>query len=197
MKLVAIIFAGVLALALANAAEPSSAETDATKAPATPETKPDTKANAMPDSKANAKPSAKKTDKTAKEGAKKAGAKAAEEKPIEVKSLVTEDLVPGKGKIATKGKTIKVNYQGWLYDPKSAMGRGKLFDSSIGKEPFSFALGAGQVIKGWDDGFENMKVGGKRKLLIPASLGYGERGAGSLIPPNATLMFEVELLEVM
>ena len=180
MKLVAMIFASLFALTLANANEPAAETKPAeTKPEAKPETKPDSK------TKADAK------RKDAKKAAK------GEEKPVEVKTLVTEDLVPGKGKTATKGKTVKVNYQGWLYDPKSPMGRGKLFDSSIGKEPFSFALGAGQVIKGWDDGFENMKVGGKRKLLIPASLGYGERGAGNVIPPNATLMFEVELLDVI
>ena len=174
MKLAAAIFASLFALAIANA------EDAVTKAPAEP--------HAKSEAKSEAKAEAKKAKK---------GAKMEKDKPAEVKSLVTEDLVQGKGKVATKGKMIKVNYQGWLYDPKAPMSRGKLFDSSIGKEPFPFVLGSGQVIKGWDEGFENMKVGGKRKLLIPPSLGYGERGAGAVIPPNATLMFEVELLDVM
>ena len=103
----------------------------------------------------------------------------------------------GSGKVATKGKTIKVNYTGWLYDPNATAGRGRQFDSSLGHDAFSFPLGAGQVIKGWDDGVVDMKVGGKRKLIIPADMGYGARGAGSDIPPNATLMFEVELLDVI
>jgi FKBP-type peptidyl-prolyl cis-trans isomerase FkpA len=116
--------------------------------------------------------------------------------PKDVKKLIVEDMIPGNGKIASKGKSIKVHYTGWLYDPSKAMGRGKQFDTSVGKEPFSFQLGSGKVIKGWEDGFENMKVGGKRKLIIPSELGYGETGAGADIPPNASLMFEVELLDV-
>lgn len=113
------------------------------------------------------------------------------------KELKSEDTVEGKGKVAAKGKTIKVNYTGWLFDPKSAKNRGKQFDTSIGKEPFTFTLGAGSVIKGWDEGFNNMKVGGKRVLTIPADMAYGARGAGDVIPPNAALVFEVELLDVM
>ena len=116
--------------------------------------------------------------------------------PKDVKKLIVEDTIVGNGKIASKGKTIKVQYTGWLYDPSQPMGRGKQFDTSVGKEPFTFALGAGKVIKGWDDGFDTMKVGGKRKLIIPSELGYGVRGAGSDIPPNSPLMFEVELLDV-
>ncbi|HVK62113.1 MAG TPA: FKBP-type peptidyl-prolyl cis-trans isomerase, partial [Bdellovibrionales bacterium] len=108
-----------------------------------------------------------------------------------------QDTIEGAGKVASKGKTIKVNYTGWLYDPSQPMGRGKQFDSSVGREPFSFKLGGGEVIKGWDEGFSNMKVGGKRKLIIPSEMGYGTRGAGSTIPPNAPLMFEVELIDVM
>lgn len=101
-----------------------------------------------------------------------------------------EDLVVGKGAEATAGATISVNYRGTLTD-------GKEFDSSYKRnQPFSFILGQGQVIEGWDKGFVGMKVGGKRKLTIPAEMGYGERGAGADIPPNSTLIFEVELLEV-
>ena len=100
-----------------------------------------------------------------------------------------EELVVGKGPEAVRGKTVEVHYTGWLTD-------GKQFDSSVGGPPFSFRLGAGQVIEGWDRGVAGMRVGGKRKLEIPPGLGYGARGAGGVIPPNATLVFEVELLGV-
>jgi FKBP-type peptidyl-prolyl cis-trans isomerase len=99
------------------------------------------------------------------------------------------DITPGTGAVATSGKKVTVNYTGWLTN-------GKQFDSSIGKQPFKFQLGAGEVIKGWDDGVAGMKVGGKRQLRIPPNLGYGSRGAGGVIPPNATLIFDVQLLEV-
>jgi FKBP-type peptidyl-prolyl cis-trans isomerase FkpA len=104
--------------------------------------------------------------------------------------LKMEELTAGTGAEATTGKTVDVHYTGWLED-------GSKFDSSVDRgKPFSFKLGAGQVIKGWDKGVQGMKVGGKRKLTIPATLGYGERGAGGVIPPGATLIFEVELLGV-
>jgi FKBP-type peptidyl-prolyl cis-trans isomerase len=96
----------------------------------------------------------------------------------------------GTGAEATPGKTAVVHYTGWLMD-------GTKFDSSLDRQqPFSFPLGAGQVIKGWDEGVAGMKVGGKRILIVPPSLGYGARGAGNVIPPNATLKFEVQLLDV-
>jgi FKBP-type peptidyl-prolyl cis-trans isomerase FkpA len=96
----------------------------------------------------------------------------------------------GTGAVATAGKTAVVHYTGWLMD-------GTKFDSSRDRnQPFSFPLGAGQVIKGWDEGVAGMKVGGKRTLIVPPTLGYGARGAGNVIPPNATLKFEVELLDV-
>ncbi len=100
------------------------------------------------------------------------------------------DLVNGDGREARAGDTAVVHYTGWLED-------GTKFDSSVDRgEPFSFRLGAGQVIKGWDEGVAGMTVGTKRKLTIPSQLGYGRRGAGRLIPPNATLIFEVELLDL-
>ena len=100
------------------------------------------------------------------------------------------DQVVGTGEVAVAGKTANVHYTGWLEN-------GKKFDSSVDRgQPFSFPLGAGRVIKGWDEGVQGMKVGGKRKLTIPSDLGYGSRGAGGVIPPNATLVFDVELLGV-
>tara|TARA_Y100000589_G_scaffold302750_1_gene314551 strand:+ start:3389 stop:3961 length:573 start_codon:yes stop_codon:yes gene_type:complete len=103
--------------------------------------------------------------------------------------LTIEDKIIGDGDEATAGKTVTVNYTGTLVN-------GEQFDSSIGRAPFSFPLGAGRVIKGWDEGVAGMKVGGKRILTIPPELGYGSRGAGNVIPANATLIFEVELLKV-
>ena len=100
-----------------------------------------------------------------------------------------EDVVIGTGAEATAGKLISVHYNGKLED-------GTVFDSSVERDPFEFVLGAGQVIEGWDKGFDGMKVGGKRTLTIPPEMGYGATGAGGVIPPNATLIFDVELLDV-
>ena len=103
----------------------------------------------------------------------------------------------GSGATAESGKVVVVHYTGWLYDESAADNKGKKFDSSRDRgQPFSFPLGAGHVIQGWDKGVAGMKVGGQRTLIIPPELGYGERGAGGVIPPNATLVFDVELLEV-
>jgi len=108
-----------------------------------------------------------------------------------------EDTVSGSGDEAVAGRQVQVHYTGWLHDPTATNERGRKFDSSKDRgSPFSFALGAGQVIRGWDEGVQGMKVGGTRVLTIPAELGYGARGAGGVIPPNATLVFEVELLGV-
>lgn len=104
--------------------------------------------------------------------------------------LKYDDLEQGAGTEAVAGTQVTVHYTGWLTD-------GSKFDSSLDRnQPFQFALGKGQVIRGWDEGVQGMKVGGKRKLTIPSQLGYGAAGAGGVIPPNATLVFEVELLEV-
>ncbi|MCC7181152.1 MAG: FKBP-type peptidyl-prolyl cis-trans isomerase [Acidobacteria bacterium] len=107
------------------------------------------------------------------------------------------DTTTGNGAEATPGRTVVVHYTGWLYDDSQAEKKGTKFDSSRDRnEPFEFSLGAGEVIRGWDEGVKGMKVGGKRVLTIPADMGYGARGAGGVIPPNATLLFEVELLGV-
>lgn len=108
--------------------------------------------------------------------------------------LQYEDTTLGEGAEATSGTPVSVHYTGWLYNDGV---QGAKFDSSRDRNaPFAFNLGGGMVIKGWDEGVQGMKVGGQRTLIIPASLGYGARGAGGVIPPNATLKFDVELLKV-
>ncbi len=108
--------------------------------------------------------------------------------------LQYEDTTVGEGTEAAKGQNVSVHYTGWLYNNGE---QGAKFDSSRDRnDPFEFSLGAGMVIKGWDEGVQGMKIGGQRTLIIPAALGYGARGAGGVIPPNATLKFDVELLKV-
>jgi FKBP-type peptidyl-prolyl cis-trans isomerase FkpA len=114
-----------------------------------------------------------------------------------ITSLQVSDTKPGTGAQATSGKSVTVHYTGWLYDPKATDRHGRKFDSSRDRgEPFTFKLGARQVISGWDMGVAGMKVGGHRTLIIPSDLGYGSRGAGGAIPPHATLVFDVELIDV-
>ncbi len=118
--------------------------------------------------------------------------------PAEVKQLIKKDTKVGTGKVVEKGKAVLVSYTGWLYDPKAPEQKGAKFDSSEGrKTPFGFVVGAARVIKGWDEGVPGMMEGGKRTLIIPPAMGYGEKGAGDKIPPNATLLFEVELIKII
>ena len=115
-----------------------------------------------------------------------------------VTELKKLDVKQGSGAEAIPGKVVVVHYTGWLYDPAAPDGHGAKFDSSVDrKETFRFPLGAGKVIKGWDEGVAGMRVGGTRTLVIPPQMGYGARGAGGVIPPNATLVFDVELIEVV
>jgi FKBP-type peptidyl-prolyl cis-trans isomerase FkpA len=114
-----------------------------------------------------------------------------------VTELQIVDEKPGTGAEAVAGKAVIVHYTGWLYEPGAVDGHGAKFDSSRDRGvPFGFVLGAGKVIKGWDEGVAGMKVGGRRTLVIPPGKAYGERGAGGVIPPGATLLFDVELLDV-
>ena len=114
-----------------------------------------------------------------------------------VTELQMVDTKVGTGAEAVAGRVVRVHYTGWLFDASKADKRGDKFDSSKDRnDPFEFPLGGGQVIPGWDKGFAGMKIGGTRVLTIPPAMGYGARGAGGVIPPNATLVFEVELLEV-
>ena len=115
----------------------------------------------------------------------------------EITELQKIDTQVGTGREAESGFNISVHYTGWLFDAAAKENKGKKFDSSVDRgQPFNFGLGQGQVIQGWDEGFAGMKIGGKRTLIIPSEMGYGARGAGGAIPPNATLIFDVELLDV-
>ena len=114
-----------------------------------------------------------------------------------ISELQMTDTAVGDGATAESGQTVGVHYTGWLYDPSQPENKGTKFDSSVDRgQVFSFPLGGGRVIRGWDEGVAGMQVGGKRVLVIPPEMGYGASGAGGVIPPNATLLFEVELLEI-
>ena len=134
---------------------------------------------------------------TAQQPAAPGGASTASKLNATVTELQKIEVKQGTGAEATNGKPVLVHYTGWLYDPAAPEGKGAKFDSSRDRgAPFGFPLGSGRVIKGWDQGVVGMKVGGQRRLIIPPQLAYGERGAGGVIPPNATLMFDVELVDV-
>jgi FKBP-type peptidyl-prolyl cis-trans isomerase FkpA len=114
-----------------------------------------------------------------------------------ITDLVINDIQEGDGSIATAGQTVEVHYTGWLYDPNQPENKGTKFDSSVDRgQTFKFPLGAGRVISGWDKGVAGMKVKGKRTLVIPPHMAYGEQGAGDVIPANSTLVFDVELIGV-
>ena len=128
------------------------------------------------------------------EGPKAEPAAAAVAPPTQLQKT---DVVKGAGEGISLGQVAVVHYTGWLYDPTAPEQKGKKFDSSRDRgEPFKFAIGAGQVIRGWDEGVQGMQPGGQRRLVVPADLGYGDRGAGGVIPPGATLVFDVELLAI-
>lgn len=111
-------------------------------------------------------------------------------------ALQVTDIAIGTGAVAAAGNLVTVHYSGWLFDAAAANSRGALFDSSVGKSPFQFKLGVGQVIAGWDQGVAGMRAGGTRTLIIPSSLGYGTTGVPGVIPPNTALVFNVEVLAV-
>lgn len=132
--------------------------------------------------------------KEAAPGTSKQGTPAMTAKVTELQKI---DMQVGTGREAEPGFNVTVHYTGWLYDAAAEGHKGKKFDSSLDRnQPFVFFLGGGQVIQGWDEGFAGMKIGGKRTLVIPSEMGYGARGAGGVIPPNADLIFDVELLDV-
>lgn len=135
------------------------------------------------------------------QGATEAPAGASSEGAGDMAAEITElqiiDVVEGDGATAEAGKLVVVHYTGWLYEPAADDNKGTKFDSSVDRnDPFVFPLGAGRVIQGWDEGVAGMQVGGKRTLIIPSDMAYGDRGAGAVIPPGATLLFDVELLDV-
>lgn len=190
------IFASLFCLAIANAQAPAEEPSNREKVQLLMETNRENKKLARETFKKNTKSTQKKSAAKKKADKKAAPRRAENNLPKEVTELISQDMVAGTGPVAEKGKTLIVNYTGWLYDPSKPQGRGKEFDTSVGKKPFEFKLGEGQVIQGWDQGFAKMKAQGKRTLIIPPTLGYGETGAGDAIPPNAPLLFEVELLDV-
>jgi FKBP-type peptidyl-prolyl cis-trans isomerase FkpA len=136
-------------------------------------------------------------DKVAPNAPRAPSAPIAPKLPTAKPAYTRTDLQVGTGREAQKGRRLSVHYTGWLYDPARPDMKGRMFDSSRERGPFDFVVGAGQVIPGWDQGFDGMKIGGRRRLIIPPALAYGVDGAGGgIIPPNATLIFEMELLEV-
>jgi FKBP-type peptidyl-prolyl cis-trans isomerase FkpA len=116
--------------------------------------------------------------------------------PLPRGEFAQTDIRVGTGTEATPPRRLTVHYTGWLYDPARPEQKGTQFETSVGRQPFAFTLGIGQVIRGWDQGVAGMKVGGQRRLILPPELAYGTTGAPPVIPPNATLVFEIELLDV-
>lgn len=118
--------------------------------------------------------------------------------PKSVNKLIVDDLQKGRGRAAKAGSSLVLHFQAWLYDPTQPLGRGPQFESTVGKAPYKFTLQNPETlhIKGWEEGLVDMKVGGKRRLIIPPDLGYGQNGAGPVIPPGATLMYEIQLVDV-
>ncbi len=173
-----------------NSTTPAGVKTEATP-PKSEEVK---KAEKKSEKKVEKKPEKKKEVKTEEKHATTSSSPLEEKRPIS--TLVTEDLEIGTGKIAVKGRMIKVNYTGWLFDSKANGYKGKKLDNGKDHAPYSFVLGNAIVIKGWDEGIVNMKVGGRRRLIIPPPMAYRDRGASNVIPPNATLLYEISLLDV-
>jgi FKBP-type peptidyl-prolyl cis-trans isomerase FkpA len=133
----------------------------------------------------------------AQDSAQEIAQETAQEVVVEITELVKIDIVDGDGAEAQVGQEVVVHYTGWLYEPGADDNKGQQFDSSIDRgDPFAFPLGGKRVIRGWDEGVVGMQVGGKRTLIIPADMAYGDRGAGAVIQPGATLIFDVELLEI-
>jgi FKBP-type peptidyl-prolyl cis-trans isomerase FkpA len=155
-------------------------------------------ADAPPAAPTVAAPAAKSAAITAPAGATAAKAAPAVAFPAVVTELIVRDDKIGEGKIAQQGRAALVHYTGWLYDPGKPNGRGLEFDSSKGQAvPFIFLIGVGKVIAGWDQGVVGMKVNGRRTLIVPPGLAYGDKGALGKIPPNATLIFEIEMISVI
>jgi len=171
--------------------ESPAVQPQASTPPATPEPAKPAETPAAPQSAGTAAPATPEPAPPAKPAAAKP---AAPEHP----AFTRTDLQTGSGAVAKKGARLQVHYAGWLYDPTKPGMKGRMFDTSKDRgQPFDFVLGAGQVIPGWDQGFDGMKVGGRRRLIIPSDLAYGVEGAGNgIIPPNSTLLFEMELLDV-
>jgi FKBP-type peptidyl-prolyl cis-trans isomerase FkpA len=185
--------AALLAANCGGATEPPPQQPPAQETPAPEAAKPAESGAAPPSGTASTSAQGATADKSVDKPRTPAASKTPPARPAYTRT----DLQVGTGREAQKGKGLSVHYTGWLYDPTEPEMKGRMFDSSRERGPFNFQLGAGQVIPGWDQGFDGMKIGGRRRLIIPPALAYGIDGAGNgIIPPNATLIFEMELLDV-